>query len=68
MTLQVLLLQMSFLPVLGLNSSKWQQALIDKGLATYAAIQYQTLKYVGPVSMISWCQIRISLRNVMKKS
>jgi zinc protease len=38
-----------FNTLLGLNSSKWQQALIDKGLATYAGMQYQTLKYVGPV-------------------
>lgn len=38
-----------FTTLLGLNSSKWQQALIDKGLATYAGMQYQTLKYVGPV-------------------
>jgi zinc protease len=28
----------------------WQQALVDKGLATYAGITYQTCKYVGPVS------------------
>ncbi len=38
-----------FSTVLGLNSSKWQQALIDKGLATYAFVSYQTEKYVGPV-------------------
>lgn len=38
-----------FSTILGLNSSKWQQTLIDKGLATYAGFSYQTLKYVGPV-------------------
>ncbi|MFI5128385.1 MAG: M16 family metallopeptidase [Chitinophagales bacterium] len=39
-----------FSTVLGLNSSKWQQALIDKGLASYVGLSYQTLKYTGPVS------------------
>ena len=38
-----------FSAVLNLNSSKWQQALVDKGLATYADVTYQTCKYVGPV-------------------
>jgi zinc protease len=38
-----------FSAVLGLNSSKWQQALVDKGLATYAGVSYLTCKYVGPV-------------------
>ena len=38
-----------FSAVLSLNSSKWQQALIDKGLATFAGVSYQTAKYVGPV-------------------
>jgi zinc protease len=37
-----------FNTILGLNSSKWMQALIDKGLASAAQSQYQTLKYVGP--------------------
>lgn len=37
--------------ILGLNSSKWQQALVDKGLATYAGVGYQTSKYVGPISV-----------------
>ncbi|HYH14772.1 MAG TPA: insulinase family protein, partial [Flavisolibacter sp.] len=41
-----------FSTALGLNSSKWQQALIDKGLATYAGISYQTNKYVGPIQII----------------
>ncbi len=40
-----------FSAVLRLNSSKWQQALIDKGLATYADISYSTNKYVGPVQL-----------------
>lgn len=40
-----------FSNILGLNSSKWQQALIDKGLATYAGVSYQTLKYVGPINI-----------------
>ncbi|WP_259069767.1 M16 family metallopeptidase [Mucilaginibacter sp. X4EP1] len=40
-----------FSTILGLNSSKFQQALVDKGLASYAEISYQTCKYVGPVSI-----------------
>ncbi len=40
-----------FSRILGFNSSKWQQALVDKGLATYAGIGYQTSKYVGPISI-----------------
>lgn len=40
-----------FSGILALNSSKWQQALIDKGLATYAGVSYQTCKYVGPVQL-----------------
>ncbi len=40
-----------FSTILGLNSSKWQQALVDKGLATYAGVSYQTSRYVGPVSI-----------------
>lgn len=38
-----------FSTILQLNSSKWQQALIDKGLATYAYEYYQTQKYPGPI-------------------
>ena len=38
-----------FNTALGLNSSKWQQAIVDKGLATYAGVSYQTEKYVGPI-------------------
>ncbi|MGN6619019.1 MAG: M16 family metallopeptidase, partial [Ilyomonas sp.] len=40
-----------FSTVLGLNSSKWQQALVDKGLATYAGVNYQTLSHVGPINI-----------------
>lgn len=40
-----------FSTILGLNSSKWQQALVDKGLATYAGVYYQTNKFVGPISV-----------------
>ena len=40
-----------FSTVLGLNSSKWTQALIDKGLATYAGLNYSTNKYVGPIQI-----------------
>jgi zinc protease len=40
-----------FSTILGLNSSKWQQALINKGLATYAGVNYQTQKHVGPIQM-----------------
>lgn len=40
-----------FSAVLQLNSSKWQQALVDKGLATYAYEYYQTERYTGPVGI-----------------
>jgi zinc protease len=40
-----------FSKVLSLNSSKWQQALRDKGLATAADVSYQTNKYVGPIGI-----------------
>ena len=40
-----------FSTALGLNSSKWQQALIDKGLASFAGVNYETNKYVGPISI-----------------
>ncbi len=40
-----------FSTILGLNSSKWQQALVDKGLATTASVGYQTSKFVGPISV-----------------
>lgn len=40
-----------FSKILTLNSSKWRQALIDKGLATSASVRYQTNKYVGPIGI-----------------
>lgn len=40
-----------FSTIVGLNSSKMQQALVDKGLATYAGISYNTCKYVGPIDI-----------------
>jgi len=40
-----------FSRILTLNSSKWQQALIDKGLATGASLNYQTNRYVGPIQV-----------------
>jgi zinc protease len=40
-----------FSQLLQLNSSKWQQALIDKGLATVANLSYSTCRYVGPVQL-----------------
>ena len=40
-----------FSTILGLNSSKWQQALVDKGLATYAGVSYQTESHVGPINI-----------------
>jgi zinc protease len=40
-----------FSRILSLNSSKWQQALIDKGLATSAGLSYQTSRYVGPIQV-----------------
>jgi zinc protease len=42
-----------FFTILGMNSSKWQQALVDKGLTPFAAAQYQTEKYVGPVTIFT---------------
>ena len=40
-----------FATILRLNSSKWQQALIDKGLATSAGSSYSTAKYTGSISI-----------------
>ena len=40
-----------FSTILGMNSSKWQQALVDKGLATYASVNYQLLSHVGPITI-----------------
>ena len=42
-----------FSTILGLNSSKWQQALVDKSLASFAALNYQTLKYTGPINLFA---------------
>jgi zinc protease len=42
-----------FSTILGLNSSRWQQALIDKGLASAAQFGYQTNRYVGPISLFA---------------
>lgn len=42
-----------FSTILGLNSSKWQQALIDKGLASAAQFGYQTNRYVGPIFLFT---------------
>ena len=40
-----------FSTALNLNSSKWNQALIDKGLAMYANLSYGTNRYVGPITI-----------------
>ena len=40
-----------FSTALNLNSSKWKQALIDKGLALYAGLSYTTNRYVGPIQI-----------------
>jgi zinc protease len=40
-----------FSTILGLNSSKLQQALVDKGLASGVSFGYSTCKYVGPIDM-----------------
>lgn len=40
-----------FSKVLSLNSSRWQQALVNKGLATSAGVSYQTSRYTGPISI-----------------
>jgi zinc protease len=40
-----------FSTIVGLNSSKLQQALVDKGLASDVSLNYQTSKYVGPISI-----------------
>lgn len=40
-----------FSTILGLNSSKLQQALVDKGLASGASFSYTTCKYVGPIDL-----------------
>jgi zinc protease len=40
-----------FSTILGLNSSKLQQALVDKCLASGVSFGYSTCKYVGPIDM-----------------
>lgn len=40
-----------FSTILGINSSKWQQALVDKGLATAANVSYTTSRHVGPIEI-----------------
>jgi zinc protease len=40
-----------FSKILSLNSSKWQQALVDKGLASSVNSYYQTARYVGPIEV-----------------
>ena len=40
-----------FFTILGMNSSKWLQALVNKGLTSFASAQYQTQKFVGPVNV-----------------
>jgi zinc protease len=42
-----------FSTILGLNSSKWQQALVDKGLASTAGLNYSTQRHTGPVSIFA---------------
>ena len=41
-----------FFTILGMNSSKWQQALVNTGLTPFAAANYQTQRYVGPVNIV----------------
>ncbi|MFD0792385.1 M16 family metallopeptidase [Mucilaginibacter litoreus] len=40
-----------FSTILDLNSSKLQQALVDKGLASSVGFSYNTSHYIGPVSL-----------------
>ncbi len=40
-----------FSTIVGLNSSKLQQALVDKGLASTVSLGYTTCKYVGPIDL-----------------
>jgi zinc protease len=42
-----------FSTILGLNSSKWQQSLVDKGLASAAQVSYETNRYVGPIFLFA---------------
>lgn len=38
--------------ILSQKSSKFQQELVDAGLAYYAGISYSTCKYTGPIQMV----------------
>jgi zinc protease len=40
-----------FSTIMGLNASKLQQALVDKGLASGVSLGYTTSKYVGPIDI-----------------
>lgn len=40
-----------FSTITSLNSSKLQQALVDKGLASSVSVGYTTCKYVGPIDI-----------------
>jgi zinc protease len=40
-----------FSTIVGLNSSKFQQALVDKGLASGVYVGYSTSRFVGPVDI-----------------
>ncbi|SDQ00210.1 zinc protease [Mucilaginibacter sp. OK268] len=40
-----------FSTIVGLNSSKFQQSLIDKGLASSASLGYTTSRFVGPIDI-----------------
>ncbi|WP_419701151.1 M16 family metallopeptidase [Mucilaginibacter sp. NFX135] len=40
-----------FSTIIGLNSSKFQQSLIDKGLASSASLGYTTSRFVGPIDI-----------------
>jgi zinc protease len=40
-----------FSTIVGLNSSKMQQDLVDKNLASSASLNYNTCKYVGPIDL-----------------
>lgn len=37
--------------ILGLKSSKFQQALVESGLAFYGQVSYQTCRHVGPIGI-----------------
>ncbi|RYD89823.1 MAG: insulinase family protein, partial [Sphingobacteriales bacterium] len=40
-----------FSTIVGLNSSKLQQALVDKGLASSVNVSYNTSHYIGPIDV-----------------